>query len=244
VAQLLERGPWCLAGPVTVLKPQVVGSLDGGTALTPTETRAAFVERGWKRVVGFQTRNPVHRAHEYIIKCAMESSDGLLLHPLVGFTKSDDIPAPVRLRCYQALLTSVMPASRVLLSLLPAPMRYGGPREAILHAIMRQNYGCSHFIVGRDHAGVGSYYGTYDAQKIFGTLPEDVLQIRPLFFEHAFFCRACAQMATPKTCPHDTDQHVTLSGTKVREMLKRGERPPPEFSRAQVADVLIEWARA
>lgn len=241
VALLLQRGPWCVAGEVAVFGP-ISTQVAGAPCLTPAQTRAAMQARGWQRVVGFQTRNPVHRAHEYIIKCALETCDGLLLHPLVGATKDDDIPAAVRLRCYEALLSSVLPADRVLFSVLPAPMRYAGPREAVLHALVRQNYGCSHFIVGRDHAGVGSYYGTYDAQKIFATLPPQGLAIEPMMFEHSFFCRRCGQMASPKTCPHPGADHIFLSGTKVREMLKRGERPPAEFTRPEVADVLIAWA--
>jgi sulfate adenylyltransferase len=238
VKVLMDEGDVCIAGPIEVICPKYDPDFSE-FRLTPEQTRAKFAELGWKTAVGFQTRNPIHRAHEYLTKCALEICDGLLVHPLIGQTQAGDIPADVRMNCYTTLIKKYYVADRTMLSVLPAAMRYAGPREAILHAILRQNYGCSHFIVGRDHAGVGSYYGTYDAQEIFNKLPGDGLAITTLNFEHASWCKPCEAMTSAKTCPHPNGDKIFLSGTKVRDMLANGERPPMEFSRPEVADILI-----
>lgn len=241
VARVYANGEVYLAGPVWVFElpkppfPHIYR--------TPQQTRAIFAERSWRRIVAFQTRNPIHRAHEYLQKCALEMADGLMLHPLVGETKSDDIPAAVRVESYEVVLDHYYPKERVLLTAFPAAMRYAGPREAIFHAICRKNYGCTHFIVGRDHAGVGGYYGTYDAQRLFDEFDPALIGIMPLMFEHSFYCKSCGQIVTAKTCPHDQSHWLHLSGTQVRAKLSAGELLPLEFTRPEVSEVLIRGMR-
>jgi sulfate adenylyltransferase len=243
VKRAMELGGKFLAGKITLLNRPARGGIGEEHFQDPAQTRAEFEKRGWDKVVAFQTRNPIHRAHEYLVKCATENSCGALIHPIVGETKKDDIPEGVRMKCYNALLENYFSGEKTMLCALPASMHYAGPREAVHHMIMRRNYGCTHMIIGRDHAGVGSYYGTYDAQKLVDSL-SGKLGILPVKFEHAFFCKECGNVATPKTCPHPESSRLHLSGTKVREMLRRGEEIPPEFSRPEVVKILSEWARS
>ncbi len=241
---VMGQGNWNIAGPVDVFTPTHEAEF-ADYRLPPTKTREAFSQKGWSTVAAFQTRNPIHRSHEYLTKCALEMTDGLLIHPLVGETKSDDIPANVRMNCYKTLVDNYYNKDRTMLSVMPLAMRYAGPREAVLHTLIRKNYGVTHFIVGRDHAGVGNYYGTYDAQKIFDQfdVPKDI-GVTILKFEHTAWCKACAAVVSSKTCPHGPDEKIAPSGTKVREMLKAGQRPPNEFSRPEIADILIKWAQS
>jgi len=240
VKKVYEQGEVYLGGPAKVFS-------EGGYPerfpefARPAETRAIFADRGWTTIAAFQTRNPLHRSHEYLTKIALEVCDGLLIHPIVGKLKSGDIPAEVRMECYKVLLDNYYPKDRVVLKVYPMEMRYGGPREAILHAIIRQNFGCSHLIVGRDHAGVGSYYGPFDAQRIFDELTPGDLYIQPLKLETTFWCNKCGSMASLKTCPHPDEDHLLISGTKLREMLTKGERPPEKFSRKEVLDILVKY---
>lgn len=242
VKTILESPEVFLAGPIRLLNRPSRDDIPLKYYLDPAQTREEFKARNWSTIVAFQTRNPIHRAHEFLIKCALESMDGALIHPLVGETKSDDIPAPMRIKCYEVLVDKYFNAERIVLSVLPTFMRYAGPREALHHAIMRKNYGCTHFIIGRDHAGVGNFYGTYEAQQLLSSFA-DRIGIIPLKFDNAFYCNKCEAMATAKTCRHPQENHLHLSGTKFRSMLQEGISPPPEFSRKEVVDILMEWTR-
>jgi len=241
VKKLYEQGDILVGGSVTVLSEGEYPSRFPIYFARPEEVRKIFEERGWRKIVAFQVRNPIHRSHEYCTKIALEISDGLFIHPLVGALKEDDIPAEVRIRCYEVLLENYYPKDSVLLRVYPMEMRYAGPKEALLHAIIRQNFGCSHLIVGRDHAGVGNYYGPFDAQKIFDTLKPDDLEIKPLNIDWTFYCYKCEGMASLKTCPHRTEDRCLISGTELRRMLSMGEMPPHEFSRPEVLEILIDY---
>jgi sulfate adenylyltransferase len=243
VKVVMDEGDTCLAGPIDVVTPRH-NPMFPSHRLGPAQTRAEFQKRGWKTVVAFQTRNPIHRAHEYLTKCAQEMTDGLLIHPLMGATKDGDISPEVRMRCYEVIIENYYHPDHTMLSILPGAMRYAGPREAIMHAIYRQNYGCSHIIIGRDHAGVGTYYGSYDAQEIFDTIDNGGLTITPLKFEHAAWSKKAGGMVSGKTFPKIDGDQIFLSGTKVRELLVKGERPPIEFTRSEVADILIDSMRS
>ena len=241
VAKIYAQHDIYLGGPVKVFSEGPYPEMYGDYYARPVQTRAIFEEKGWVRIAGFQTRNPIHRSHEYVTKIAMEVSDGILIHPLVGKLKADDIPAEVRMKCYTTLIDKYYVKNNVVLKVYPMEMRYGGPREALLHAIFRQNFGCSHLIIGRDHAGVGSYYGPFDAQKIFDQIPEGSLEIKPLNIDWTFWCHKCGEMASMRTCPHGKEDRVLISGTKVREMLSNGEMPPEEFTRPEIGKILMEY---
>lgn len=239
VQRLLQRPSVLLGGDIDVINlpiPQEYADY----RLTPLELRHAFEQRGWRRIVSFHTHNPIHRAHEYIQKCALEICDGLLIHPLISECESEDLPVDVLMRCYETLIEEYFPQERVMLSIYPGARRYAGPREAVFHAITRKNYGCTHIIIGRNHADVGNYYGVYDAQEIFKEFGPHELEITPLFFEDAVYCRRCMGMVTNKTCPHSADHHVAMSGTRLREMLQGGQAVPVEVARPEIVSVIRE----
>ena len=241
VAKVMSQGPVNLGGPVRTFSEGHFPETYAGLYLRPAETRALFLERGWSNVAAFQTRNPMHRSHEHLAKIAIEICDGLLIHQVLGALKPGDIPAEVRVRAIDALANNYFVAGTVLQAGYPIEMRYAGPREALLHAVFRQNFGCSHLVVGRDHAGVGDYYGPYDAHHIFDTLPEGSIKTEPLKIDITFFCYKCNCMATGKTCPHTAADRLAISGTRLREMFANGEPIPPEFSRPEVVAVLREY---
>jgi sulfate adenylyltransferase len=241
VRMVMEQGEVNLAGPLKVLSQGGFAEKYGALFLTPAQTRAAFEANGWSTVAAFQTRNPMHRSHEYLAKIAIETCDGVLIHSLLGNLKAGDIPAEVRTRAIAVLIEKYFVKNTVVLAGYPLDMRYAGPREALLHALFRQNYGCSHQIVGRDHAGVGDYYGPFDAHHIFDAIPKDALETRPLKIDWTFWCYACGGMASERTCPHRAEERLLLSGTKLRKMLSEDAPVPAEFSRPEVLDILREY---
>ncbi len=241
VKMVMEQGEINLAGTIKVLTMAEFPAEYGDQFMTPAQTRAEFEKRGWKTIAAFQTRNPMHRSHEYLAKIAIETMDGVLVHSLLGKLKPGDIPAEVRSESISVLIKNYFAPNTAIQAGYPLDMRYAGPREALLHALFRQNYGCSHLIVGRDHAGVGDYYGPFDAHKIFNEIPKDALETKNLNIDWTFWCNKCGGMASQRTCPHSKDDRILLSGTKVRAMLSEGKDLPVEFSRPEVAKVLQKY---
>ena len=241
VKMVMEQGDINLAGPIKVLSQGRFPTDFGDIYMTPADTRKLFEEKGWNTVVAFQTRNPLHRSHEYLVKIAIEICDGVMIHSLLGKLKPGDIPSEVRVNAINALVENHFVKDTVVQSGYPLDMRYAGPREALLHALFRQNYGCSHLIVGRDHAGVGDYYGPFDAHHIFDEIPTDALETQPLKIDWTFFCYKCGGMASMKTCPHEASDRLLLSGSKLRKLLSDGDEVPAEFSRPEVLKILREY---
>ena len=241
VAKVMAQGEINLAGPVKVFNELDYPDRFGDLYARPDETRNMFAQKGWRTVAALQLRNPMHRSHEYLAKIALEVCDGIFIHQLVGKLKEGDIPADVRVRCVDVMVNEYFPAERVVNKVYPMEMRYAGPREALLHACFRQNYGATHIIIGRDHAGVGNFYGPFDAQRIFSEIPENSLRIEALPIDWTFYCHKCEGMASLKTCPHSDEDRLLISGTKLREMLSRGEHPPRQFSRPEVVDILAAY---